>query len=196
MNFQRNGQPLARPVEVPGFVNLHPQERVKENFIPPGHAVRAIRGQSRLAVFRDHVITFVYGREQSILAPQHLTVDSKGRLLISDPVAAAIHVLDDRSSFRIVGGNGRRLQKPGGIAVDADDNIYVADSPSGLVEVYDPHGTFIRYIGKVDDETLFDFPTGMSIDRATARMYLLDTPRNVMLILDLQGNILKRRRTT
>jgi DNA-binding beta-propeller fold protein YncE len=190
-NFQRDGQPLARPVEVPKFVNLHPQEKVKENLIPPSHAVKAIRGQSRLAVFRDHVVTFVYGREQSLLAPQHLTIDSKGRMLISDPVARAVHVLDGTSSFRITGGDRHRLRKPGGIAVDAEDNIYVADSALGLVEVYDPRGTFLRYIGKIDDETLFDFPTGIAIDRTNARMYLLDTPRNVLLILNLKGNILK-----
>ena len=196
--FGTTGQPLMRPAEVPPFVNLRPAERVVENYAPPAHAVKKIHGQSRLAALRDRVITFAYGREQSLLRPQHLTVDSRGRLLIADPLAGAVHVFDGESSFRIAGGDRRRLQQPNGVAVDADDNIYVADSARGLVDVYDPHGTFIRYIGKIDDESLFDFPTGIAIDRKSGRMYLLDTTRNVLILLDLQGHILKRvgRRTT
>jgi DNA-binding beta-propeller fold protein YncE len=190
--FQRAGKPLTRPAEVPSFIDLHPQERIVQNYAPPAHAAQALRGQSRLAALRDHLVTFAYGREQSVLAPQHLTMDSKGRLIVTDPVAGAVHVLDGNSSFRIVAGDHRRLQKPNGIAVDADDNIYIVDSERGLVQVYDPRGSFLHYIGKIDDESLFDYPTGIAIDRKNGRMYLLDTPRNVLIILDLQGNILKK----
>jgi sugar lactone lactonase YvrE len=191
-NFQKAGKPLTRPDEVPKFVNLHSQERVVENYAPPAHATKAIHGQSKWVAFRDHMITFAYGREQFLLAPQHLTMDLRGRLIISDPVAAAVHILDGKHSFRIAGGANRRLQKPNGVAVDGANNIYVSDSGRGLVEVYDQRGTFLRYIGKIEDESLFDFPTGIAIDQKNGLMYLLDTPRNLLLILDLNGNILKR----
>lgn len=191
-NFNDAGRPLARPIDVPGYVNLHSNERVVQNFLPPVRASQMLTGKTKLGGWRDSLLTFVYGKEQSLAAPQHLTMDSRGRVIVTDPLVPAVHVLDGKNSFRIAGGERRRLQKPNGVAVDADDNIYVVDSGPGLIQVYDPRGNFIRYIGKIDDESLFDYPTGIAIDRKNARMYLLDTPRNLLLVLDLQGHIMKR----
>jgi DNA-binding beta-propeller fold protein YncE len=109
-----------------------------------------------------------------------------------DPDARSVHVLGNGDSFRIAGGPHRRLQLPNGIAVDAADNIYVADSERGLVLVYAPDGQFLRYIGKRGDETLFHYPTAIAIDRPRGRLFLLDSPRHLLFALDLEGNILQR----
>jgi DNA-binding beta-propeller fold protein YncE len=182
----------SRPREVPDFIDLHPRERVEENYEPPAHAVKPVKGKSMLASLRDNIVTFVYGREQILLAPRHVTVDSRGRILIVDPGIRAVHVLGDGNPFRIDGGPQRRLLLPNGIAVDAADNIYIADSERGLVLVYDPEGKFLRYIGKRGDESLFHYPTAIAIDRNSGRLFLLDPPRQVLFVLDLEGNILQR----
>ena len=96
------------------------------------------------------------------------------------------------NSFRIAGGPRRRLLLPNGIAVDAADNIYIADSEGGFVLVYAPDGKFLRYIGKRGNESLFHYPTAIAIDRNSGRLFLLDTPRHLLFVLDLEGNILKR----
>ena len=145
-----------------------------------------------LAALRDNIVTLVYGRERILLAPHHVTVDSRGRVLIVDPDIHAVHVLGDHDSFRIAGGPHRRLLLPNGVAVDADDNIYIADSERGLVLVYAPDGKFLRYIGKRGDESLFHYPTAIAIDRGSGRLFLLDSPRHLLFVLDLEGNILKR----
>jgi DNA-binding beta-propeller fold protein YncE len=185
-------QAWSRPSEVPDFINLHPRERVEENYEPPAHAVKPVKGQSALASLRDNIVTFVYGRERILMAPRRVVVDSRGRILIADPDIRAVHVLGDRDSFRIAGGPHRRLRLPSAIAVDAADNIYIADSERGLVLVYAPDGKFLRYIGKRGDESLFHSPTALAIDRASGRLFLLDTPRHLLFVLDLEGNILKR----
>jgi DNA-binding beta-propeller fold protein YncE len=182
----------SRPSEVPASVNLHPRERVEENYEPPAHAMKPAKGQSLLASLRDNIVTFVYGRERVLLAPHHVTVDSRGRILIVDPDARAVHVLGDGDSFRIAGGPQRRLRLPNGIAMDAADNIYVADSERALVLVYAPEGKFLRYIGKRGDETLFHYPTAIAIDRNRGRLFVLDSPRHLMFVLDLEGNVLQR----
>ena len=130
----------SRPSEVPASINLHPRERVEENYEPPAHAAKPAKGQSVLASLRDNIVTFVYGRERVLLAPHHVTVDSRGRILVVDPDLRAVHVLSDGDSFRIAGGPQRRLRLPNGIAVDAADNIYIADSERALVLVYAPDG--------------------------------------------------------
>ena len=105
----------SRPSEVPDFINLHPQERVEENFEPPAHAVKPVRGKSMLASLRDDIVTFVYGRERILLAPHHVAVDSRGRILIVDPDIRAVHVMGNGDSFRIAGGAQRRLRCPVGL---------------------------------------------------------------------------------
>ncbi len=134
----------------------------------------------------------VYGRERALLAPQHVTEDSQGRIIVADPAAKAVHVLDGRNSFRIMAGPERRLHTPGGLAVDAEDNIYVADPDRGLIVVFDRGGNYVREIGRIGDESVFHAPTTLAIDRQNSRLYVLDTPRNALLLLDLQGNILRR----
>jgi len=190
--FSDERRPLARPLEVPPYMDLKPVEHVVQNYAPPLHSSQLLSGKTKLGGWRDHVVTFVYGREEALMAPQHLTIDSRGRLIVADPMLPAVHVLDGKNSFRIAAGARRRMERPNGVAVDAQDNIYVADSGLGLIDVFDSRGNFIRYLGKVDDESLFDYPTGIAIDRRHAHIYLLDTSRNVMLLLDLHGNILKR----
>ncbi len=145
-----------------------------------------------LASLRDNIVTFVYGRERILLAPHHVAVDSRGRILIVDPDIRAVHVLGNGDSFRIAGGPRRRLRLPGGVAVDAADNIYIADSERGLVLVCAPDGKFLRYIGKRGNESLFQSPTAIAIDRDSGRLFLLDPPRHLLFVLDLEGNILKR----
>jgi DNA-binding beta-propeller fold protein YncE len=177
---------------VPDFIDLHPRERVEENYEPPAHAVKPLKGKSSVAMLRDDIVSFVYGHERILLAPHHLAIDSRGRILIVDPEIRAVHVLGGGDSYRIDGGPRRRLLLPNGIAVDAADNIYIADSERGLVLVYDRDGKFLRYIGKRGNEGLFHYPTAIAIDRNTGRLFLLDTPRHLLFVLDLDGNILKR----
>jgi len=182
----------SRPSEVPSFIDLHPRERVEPNYEPPAHAVNPVKGHSLLAMLRDNLVTLAYGRERLFLGPHHITVDSRGRILIVDPDIHAVHVLGGDKPFRIEGGPQRRLRMPNGIAVDADDNIYIVDAERGLVLVYDPDGRFLRYIGKRGDESLFHYPTAIAIDRGSGRLFVLDTPRHLLFVLDLEGNVLER----
>ncbi len=162
-----------------------------QNYQPPARAKKTSQ-RFALGVLRDQIVTLAYGREKALLAPQHLTVDSQGRVIVSDPGAGAVHVLDGKQPFRIAVGASRRLLRPGGVAVDADDNIYVADPVRGMVVVYDRLGNFLHDIGKIGDETLFHSPTAIAIDPKNRRLYILDTPRDAIFITDLEGKVLKR----
>jgi DNA-binding beta-propeller fold protein YncE len=126
--------------------------------------------------------------------PHQLTTDSMLRVIISDPDLRAVHVFDPKgkTTFSILGDQGRRLHLPAGVAVDAEDNIYIADSERGMVLVYNQYGQFVRYIGLFHGENMYERPTGIAIDRKARRLYLADTPRNLVFILDLDGKVLKR----
>ena len=169
-------------------------QRVVDDIEPPAHAVAQAEAHSPAGNIRDGVVSFVYGRSRVLRAPQHVTSDSRKRVILSDPSIPAIHVLDPKrkTSFSILGGQGRRLQSPVGVAVDGEDNIYVADAKRGMVLVYDRYGKFVRYIGSIHGENMYQRPTGIAIDRKAGHLYLADGPRHLIFMLDLEGNLLKR----
>ena len=149
---------------------------------------------ARVAELRNRFVTYAYGRPSVLSVPTHVATDSRQRLIVSDPLGDAVHVLDPagKTSFRIVTGKGYRLHQPAGVAVDASDNIYVADSERGMVAVFDRSGNFQRYIGNFKGENEYQSPDGIAIDRKAGRLYLVDSPRSLVFVLDLSGNVLHR----
>jgi len=187
------GGDVAVQSVAPGWM-LVPSRRVVEDFEAPAYATRIAELTSNLTSIRDRVVTFAYGPARVMAAPHQVTTDSMLRVIISDPDLLAVHVFDPKGkrSFSILGGQHHRLRQPAGVAVDAEDNIYIADSERGIVLVYNQHGQFVRYIGMFHGEAMYERPTGIAIDRKAGRLYLADTARNLVFVLDLQGNILER----
>jgi DNA-binding beta-propeller fold protein YncE len=182
---QRSGAPASM---------LLSNERTMEALIPPMHAQAVLHYPSSVGELRNRFITYAYGRPAVLTAPRDITTDSQQRLIISDPNINAVHVLDPmgHTSFRIITGRGYRLLHPAGVAVDADDNIYVADSERGMIAVFDPNGSFLHYLGDYKGENEYESPQAIDIDRKAGRLYLVDTPRNLVFVLDLTGRVLRR----
>ena len=88
-----------------------------------------------------------------LVRPYSIAVDSRGRAIVTDPGANGIHIFDfenhkykfierrdkDRDPMRVTAVRG----------VDAQDNIYVTDSKSGKIFVFEPSGKFRRMIGSL-----------------------------------------------
>lgn len=182
-----------QPSEVPQWMLLS-DERVVENLEPPAHAKAAAKLPSRTASARNHLVTYIYGRSSVIYAPVHVTTDSRERLVVSDPKGCAVHVLDrnGKTSMRLVTGKGYRLHEAAGVAVDSADNIYVADSEHGMIVVFDREGNFVRYLGSRQGEPDYARPHGLAMDSKKQHLLLVDTPRNLVFELDLDGHELNR----
>jgi DNA-binding beta-propeller fold protein YncE len=73
--------------------------------------------------------------------PHALAMDSKGFLYVGDRSNNRIQILDQEGNFI---SEWAQFSRPSGIAIDRDDNIYVADSESGSVNP--PHGAWTRGI--------------------------------------------------
>ena len=73
--------------------------------------------------------------------PHALAMDSKGRLFVGDRSNNRIQILTQDGVFL---EEWPQFSRPSGIAIDRDDNIYVADSESGSVNP--PHGAWTRGI--------------------------------------------------
>ena len=61
-----------------------------------------------------------------------------------------------------------------------------------MIFVFDPNGKFVRAIGSLKGgEGYFKRPTGIAVDSAAQRIYVTDTLRDQVFVLDMQGNVLQ-----
>ena len=132
---------------------------------------------------------------REMVRPYGIAVDSRGRVIVTDPAISAVHIFD------LAEHKYRRVERwdkskdpmiaPQGVAIDEKDNIYVTDSEAGKVFVFDPQGKTRKVFGSLRREGFFKRPTGIAIDRETHRVYVTDTLADRVYILDADGRVLR-----
>jgi DNA-binding beta-propeller fold protein YncE len=144
------------------------------------------------------VFDLVVGAPDShfLVRPYGVATDSQGRVIVSDPGARGIHIFDlAQHKYKFIERRGKRkdaMLAPQCVAVDDKDNIYVTDSESGKIFVFEAGGKFQRVIGSLKGgEGYFKRPTGIAVDAAEQRIYVTDTWRNKIYVLDMRGQVIK-----
>ena len=130
-----------------------------------------------------------------LVNPYSIATDSHGRVIVTDTGADGVHVFDfteKKYKFLSRKDNGKDpMLSPQCVAVDAEDNIYVTDSQAGKIFIYDAKLKFRRVIGSLKGgEGYFKRPTGIAVDSAAQRIFITDTLRNKIFVLDMQGSVL------
>jgi len=131
-----------------------------------------------------------------MVRPYGIAVDSRGRIIITDPGAAGIHIFDfEQQKYKFLqrkDKNKDSMIAPQSVAVDAQNNLYVTDSESGKIFIFDANGKYLRALGSLKGgEGFFKRPTGIAVDSAAQHIYVTDTVRNKVFVLDMKGGILK-----
>jgi len=154
--------------------------------------VRAISSEKDLSAdttFSESLAAFLTGEKLPsgrIAEPAGLAVSDDGeRLYVSDLMQQAVFMFDFKNAkFAKIGDVG----VPSGIALDAQENVYVVDSGRKLVGVFGRDG---KQLNEFSDPEL-DHPNGIAIDRVRGKVYVVDTgsraakEQNVK-IYDLRG---------
>ena len=145
--------------------------------------------------FWNKVVDAIAGEPEFkfLIRPYSIVTDSHGRIIISDPGAAGVHIYDfAQRKYKFIERGGKvAMRTPQCVAVDAQDNIYVTDSNAGEIFVFEPSGKYLRTIGSLKGgEGYFKRPTGIAVDSAAQRIYVTDTLRDKVFILDMQGTVL------
>ena len=156
------------------------------------HEVKPNRG------FWNKVVDVIAGEPdfKFLVRPYSIVTDSKGRIIVTDPGASGVHVFDfAQKKYKFIERREKSkdaMLTPQCVAVDGQDNIYVTDSETGKIFVFEPNGKYVRVIGSLKGgEGYFKRPTGIAVDSASGRIYVTDTLRDEVFILDMEGNILQ-----
>jgi DNA-binding beta-propeller fold protein YncE len=108
------------------------------------------------------------------LAKPHGVAAYKGRVYVTDTVRRMVAVFDiPARKFSWIGDDGPgALRLPIGVDTDAKGNVYVADATAKRVVVFDPAGAYRAEVGNAD---MLTRPTGVGVDGAATRLYVVDT---------------------
>jgi len=102
--------------------------------------------------------------------PHALAIDSKGRLLVLDQQMEAhnarVQVLDQNGTFLEQWKLGGR--QPTGIAIAADDTVYIADTDANSVTIF-KNGRPVDVIGSLQAR-----PHNLALDPGTGVLYMVD----------------------
>lgn len=149
----------------------------------------------RDTTFSDKVVEFLAGAKppaNHVAEPMGIAVSDDGnRVYVSDYAQFDVFVFDFQSKlFRKI-ARDEALQRPFGIALDADENLYVVEQAKKGVHVFDRSGKSLRFF----TDASLERPSGLAIDRARRRLYVADTAHTKsevhnVKIFDLDGRFL------
>ena len=139
------------------------------------------------------VLTGESEKPRRLVRPFSVAGATLDRLLITDPGAGDVRLLDrsNKKYASLEGPARQRLRSPIGAGVDSAGHFYVADSELGKIFVFRQNGRFSHFLGDAKGEGLYKRPTALAIDGASGEIYLTETLRHKVLVLDRQGRVLR-----
>lgn len=127
-----------------------------------------------------------------LVSPVGLAYNPRIKLFyVSDSVLNRVFVLDPEGALvgEMILPAG--FSRPAGIAVGPDDDVFVADVPTGKVEQFSSAGEHVRTISSaVGGGALFNHPTNVAID-AAGRLYVTDSMNFRIEVQSAQGELIK-----
>ncbi len=127
-----------------------------------------------------------------IVEPMGIAVSDDGdRIYISDKVQAGVFVYDFAKKTSLKIGEKAPLSMPMGLALDAEENVYVVEAAKKGVSVFDRTGKQLRFI----TDPSISRPTGLALDKVRKKLYVVDTAHTDVLdhsvkTFDLNGKFL------
>ncbi len=161
---------------------------------PDGHKWVADTGREQVLEY-DQNDQFVRALgEQGQFKPSDVAVRGN-RIYVCDVRDHEIEVLDRRTGKRILrfGGPGSdpgKLSFPTNLALDAQGNLYVADTANFRIQKFSPEGKLLGGFGQVGDVPgTFSRPKGIAVD-PEGRIYVVDAAFENIQVFDKDFRLL------
>lgn len=116
-----------------------------------------------------------------------LAVSPTGVLYVGDWDNHCIHIFDaDRKYMRCIGKQESAFNKPRGIVISEEGQLFVANS--NRIEVIGSDGSFIRHFGENDLEN----PKSLAIDVSSGKVYVTDYDRHCVCVFSKDGTLVQK----
>lgn len=138
---------------------------------------------------------------EGLASPGGLAIDTKNRFLYVADVdldQVLVYDADTLKLLRKIGTTGHNhelttpgdFSKPAGVAVDAEGNLYVADTMNNRIEIFDADGQFVSTFGKAGDGPgYFARPKGVAID-SDGHIWVADGMQDRVQVFNKEGQLL------
>ena len=123
--------------------------------------------------------------------PFQIALDAEYYLYVVDVINTRVQVLNPQGLFvAYIGGWGvdvGEFFRPKGIAVAPDGRVFVSDSYTGVIQIFDADGNFSSAVGRADQTAIqrFKTPAGLWID-ARNRLYVVEMLANKVSVYQLK----------
>jgi sugar lactone lactonase YvrE len=157
-------------------------------------------GLRHVLVFnKDHKAEDVIA--EGLASPGGLAIDTKNRFLYVADVEldqVLVYDADTLKLLRKIGTTGHNhelttpgdFSKPGGLAVDGQGTLYVADTMNNRIEIFDADGQFVSTFGKAGDGPgYFARPKGVALD-SDGHIWVADGMQDRVQIFNKEGQLL------
>ncbi|MDT8441541.1 MAG: SMP-30/gluconolactonase/LRE family protein [Desulfuromonadales bacterium] len=128
--------------------------------------------------------------------PEKIALNEARQLVyVSDSILNRILAFSLQGEFLFIFGNGEnelaRLSRPHGMAVDADGNLYVADTGNARIQVYDHAGNVLRTFpfGKGANGSALLAPWDLTFDQ-NSNLHIIDRDLAAVITCRSDGRIL------
>jgi len=145
----------------------------------------------------DALNTFLTGeetRENFLVQPMDVAVSNDGqRIFVSDLGANTVYAFDlAHSTMEKVVSTNRVWARPFGLALDAEDNLYVVEQENKTITVVAPNGTIVSQFS----HRSFERPTDIAVDDRRGWIYVVDgsrqkSPNHLVYVFDLEGRFIR-----
>ena len=129
----------------------------------------------RDTTFSQNLFAFLAGDKPApnrIVEPMGLAISDNGqRLYVSDFARLQVFVFDFEQKKLSKIGEDQKLARPVGLALDAQEQLYVVEQEKRGISVFDPQGKRLRFITHPSIER----PSGIALDRERGKIYLADS---------------------
>jgi len=116
--------------------------------------------------------------------PAGVGADSKGRVFIASTEKATVFIIDkaNHKLTRFRGDQGVTFQTPIGLAVDSQDNLYVADATLHMVMKFD---TDLHARATIGNDAGMKNPTFLALDETRRRLFVVDSHLHQVFVFNL-----------
>ena len=200
-------RPTAVALDADGNLYVADSHNHRVRRIDPSGTVTTVAGSGRWLYDGDGGPAI----KAALYYPEGVAVDSTGNLYIADTLNNRVRRVDPSGTITTVAGTGvvggggdggpateAQLAFPKGVAVDADDNLYIADNENGRIRRIDRSGTITTIAGIGDGDfsgdggpaigARLDSPTGVAVDSG-GNLYIADTENHRIRRVDRSGAI-------